>query len=203
MVSASTSARGNKSIVCFFVLLTAVVLYACKTPLELDVDRTKAYTDGAVHPMRLSMFYYFGDSAYEAIVTDTAFLNTIWIEKNSTPYRLTIPRLEFSLPDTIRGSSDSVPFVRKFCFATDNTMCNGVYSMCITANSWVAGEYLTPNNLLWIPFLWPTDDKGRQIRMAFYEVREEHLIKGSFQILVADPNVNRYASNRALMTIEY
>lgn len=203
MVSALTLARGSKSIVIFLALATTVLTFACKSPLDLDVDRTKVYTDGAVHPQRLSMFYYFGDSAYEAIVTDTAFLNTIWIERNTTPIRLTIPRLEFSLPDTITGKSDTVPFVRKFCFSTDKAICDGVFAMCVTNNSWVAGEYLTPNNAMWLPFHWPTDDKGRQIRMAFYPVDDERLIKGSFQILVADPNVNRYASNRALMTIEY
>ena len=60
-----------------------VLLHACSSPLDLDVDRTKNYPDGGTHPTRLSLYYYFGDSAYEAIVTDTLLLNNIWIEIGS------------------------------------------------------------------------------------------------------------------------
>ena len=34
-----------------------VLLHACSSPLELDVDRTKNYPDGGTHPTRLSLYY--------------------------------------------------------------------------------------------------------------------------------------------------
>ncbi len=202
MALALISARGGKQLVAMLIMVTAVLSYACKSPVELDVDRTKAYVDGAVHPTRLSVYYYFGDSAYEAIVTDTAFLNTIWIERSTTPYRLTIPRLEFSLPDTIRPNIDQSPFVRTFCFSTDNMICDGVWNLCQSPSSWMAGEYFTVNET-WSPYQWAADDQGRQIRIAFYEVEGARIIKGSTQILVSHPYDSGYESYRALLTLEY
>ncbi len=202
MDSASTLALGGKRLVAVLAMVTALFTYACQSPLDLDVDRSKLYTDGALHPMRLSLFYYFGDSAYEAIVTDTAFLNTIWIERSSTPLRITIPRLQFSLPDTIRSTTSISPFVRTFSMSSDNKPCDGVFTMCSSFNSWVSGEYYS-NAGIWVPFQWMADDKGRQIRLAFYEVTGERLIKASIQILVTDPTATRYESYRALMTMEY
>jgi len=184
------------------VIAAAMFTYSCQSPIDLDVARRKVFTDSAVHPTRLSLYYYYGDSAYEAIVSDTAFLSTIWIERASTPFLITIPRLQFALPDTVRGTATSTPFVRSFCFSSEKKLCNGVFTMCKSTNSWLAGEYLTTLGL-WIPFSWQADDLGRQIRLAYYEVEGQRLIKGNIQILVSDPSNPAYASYRAAITMEY
>jgi hypothetical protein len=178
------------------------MLQACTSPLDIDVDRTKHYPDGGTHPTRLSLYYYFGDSAYEAIVTDTTLLNNIWIERGVTPYRITIPTLEFHLPDTIKASAQFTPFVRAFAFSSTNVLCDGQFTMCTSPLSWLAGEYLNPKGA-WEPFKWSTDTDNRQLRIAYYDVPTERLVKASLQILVGDPYVQRYSSFRALITLEY
>lgn len=183
-----------------FVMM--LLLQSCSSPLDLDVDRTKNYPDGGTHPTRLSLYYYYGDSAYEAIVTDTTLLHKIWIERGSTPYRITIPSLEFRLPDTIQASPQFTPFVRAFAFSSTNVLCDGEFTMCTSPLSWLAGEYLNQQGT-WEPFQWSTDTGNRQLRIAYYDVPYERLVKASLQILVADPAVQRYSSFRALITLEY
>lgn len=179
-----------------------LLLYACSSPLELDVDRTKTYPDGATHPTRLSLYFYYGDSAYEAIVTDTALLRRIWIERGSTPYKITIPALEFRLPDTVQASPQFTPFVRAFSFSSSNARCDGQFSMCTSPVTWFSGEFLTKQGA-WEPFQWSADVTNRQLRIAYYDVPHERLVKASIQILVADPGSPRFASYRALITFEY
>lgn len=179
-----------------------LLLGACSSPLDLDVDRTKHYPDGGTHPKRLSLYYYYGDSAYEAIVTDTTLLHKIWIERGSTPYRITVPSLEFHLPDTIKASPQFTPFVRAFAFSSTAVPCDGQFVMCTSPSTWLAGEYLTQRGT-WEPFQWSTDTGNRQLRIAYYDVPSERLLKASLQILVGDPVLPRYASFRALITLEY
>lgn len=179
-----------------------LLLGACSSPLDLDVDRTKNYPDGGTHPTRLSLYYYFGDSAYEAIVTDTTLLHKIWIERGSNPYRITIPTLEFHLPDTIKASPQFTPFVRAFAFSSTDVLCDGQFTMCTSPLTWLAGEYLTQQGT-WESFQWSTDTDNRQLRIAYYDVPQERLVKASLQILVGDPVLPRYASFRALITLEY
>ena len=186
----------------FIIGIVVLMLQACTSPLDIDVDRTKHYPDGGTHPTRLSLYYYFGDSAYEAIVTDTTLLNNIWIERGVTPYRITIPTLEFHLPDTIKASAQFTPFVRAFAFSSTNVPCDGQFMMCTSPLSWLAGEYLNPKGA-WEPFKWSTDTDNRQLRIAYYDVPTERLVKASLQILVGDPYVQRYSSFRALITLEY
>jgi hypothetical protein len=186
----------------FIIGVVVLMLQACTSPLDIDVDRTKHYPDGGTHPTRLSLYYYFGDSAYEAIVTDTTLLNNIWIERGATPYRITIPTLEFHLPDTIKASAQFTPFVRAFAFSSTNVLCDGQFTMCTSPLSWLAGEYLNPKGA-WEPFKWSTDTDNRQLRIAYYDVPTERLVKASLQILVGDPYVQRYSSFRALITLEY
>jgi hypothetical protein len=186
----------------FIIGIVVLMLQACTSPLDIDVDRTKHYPDGGTHPTRLSLYYYFGDSAYEAIVTDTTLLNNIWIERGATPYRITIPTLEFHLPDTIKASAQFTPFVRAFAFSSTNVLCDGQFTMCTSPLSWLAGEYLNPKGA-WEPFKWSTDTDNRQLRIAYYDVPTERLVKASLQILVGDPYVQRYSSFRALITLEY
>ena len=183
-------------------VLVSMFVAACTSPLELDVDRTKAYTDGTVHPKRLSMYYHFLDSAYEAIVTDTGYLNSIWIEPDPAFWRVTIPQLIFELPKTIHPSGQMSPFVHTLCFSTDRQPTDGVYRLCVNDNSWIEGEYLDPFGAV-VPFQWYADDRGRQIRIAFYHLPTENIVKASIQVAIVDPSGARYVSYRALITMEY
>ncbi len=201
MASVSTLAAGVKSVIAVAILAATMILPSCSSPMDLDVDRTKVYTDGAVHPTRLTLYYYYGDSAYEAIVSDTAFLNTIWIERGTNPYTVTIPGLQFRLPDTVKGTPVYTPFVREFCFSSASKPCDGAFTMCQSPRSWLSGEYLASGK--WLPFDWLADTQNRQIRLAYFQIPEENLIKGSIQINVADPTYPRYASYRVLLTMEY
>ncbi len=201
MALASTLARGSNMVVGVIALAIMVLASACSSPLDLDVDRSKTYVDGSLHPQRLQLYYYFGDSAYEAIVTDTALLNSIWIETLDSTRAVTLPRLQFSLPDTIKATAAFTPFVRTFCIAAQSKPCNGVFTMCINPNSWISGDYRSQDGQ-WYPFHWMSDNRNRQLRLAFYEIPGERLIKGSLQILVADPETSRYETYRALLTIE-
>jgi len=193
---------GNMRAALFIVVSSVLLLYSCSSPLDLDVDRTKHYPDGGTHPTRLSLYYYYGDSAYEAIVTDTTLLNNIWIERGSMPYRITIPTLEFHLPDTIQASPQFTPFVRAFAFSSTDVLCDGHFTMCTSPLTWLAGEYMNQQGA-WEPFKWSTDTDNRQLRIAYYDVPTERLIKASLQILVGDPALPRYASYRSLITLEY
>jgi hypothetical protein len=186
----------------FIIGAVVLMLQACSSPLDLDVDRSKHYPDGATHPTRLSLYYYYGDSAYEAIVTDTTLLNHIWIERGVTQYRITVPTLEFHLPDTVKASAQFTPFVRSFAFSSTNVLCDGQFTMCTSPLSWIAGEFMNAQGK-WEPFKWSTDTDNRQLRIAYYDVPTERLVKASLQILVGDPGVQRYSSFRALITLEY
>lgn len=202
MASASTSARSANWAPWLVAIVTTIVMASCTSPTDLDIERTKTYMDGAVHPTRLSFYYYFGDSAYEAIVTDTALLNSVWIERGTTPWTVTIPMLQFDLPDTIRATQQNTPFPRTICFSTTQQAADGVFRSCQNNNSWISGEYfdLYGNR---VDFNWMADNAGRQIRLAYQALPEEQLVKGSMQIVLADPVKPAFATYRALITMEY
>lgn len=183
-------------------VLLAVAAVACTSPLDLSVERSKTYTDGAVHPTRLSFLYYFGDSAYEAIVTDTSLLNTIWIERGVSPYEITIPWFVFNLPDTVKPASNYSPFVNRLCFSADRVPCDSKYRNYVNKYSWVEGTYLDYNGND-VPFKWYTDYAGRQLRIAWIGIYSERLIKGSLQVLMSDPIAPRYVTYRGHITMEY
>ncbi|NQW29277.1 MAG: hypothetical protein HQ472_02030 [Ignavibacteria bacterium] len=186
----------------YISLVALLTITACQSPTDLNVDRSLLYMDGGVHPTRLSFYYYFGDSAYEAIVVDTSLLNTVWIEDQSTNYAVTIPQFIFQLPDTLKSSVAHTPFVRKLCFSTYKKPCDGNYTNCMNANSWLSGEYVGVNGQL-VPFAWSADNASRRLGLAFYKVDQLNLIKGAVQIVVADPNLPRFEIYRALITLEF
>lgn len=183
-------------------LALGICLAACQSPTDLDVDRSLKYMDGAVHPNRLSFYYYFGDSAYEAIVTDTSMLNTVWIEGRTNNYAVSIPQFIFSLPDTLQTTASHTPFVKKLCFSITKKPCDGVFTNCLNANSWLAGEYIGTNNSI-VPFQWSTDNISRQLRLAFYKVDGLNMVKGAMQIVIADPMYPRFEIYHALITMEF
>ncbi len=183
-------------------VIATITVASCTSPLDLDVDRDKLYADGTVHPKRLSMYYHFLDSAYEAIVTDTSYLNTIWIEPDPSFWRVTIPQLIFELPQSIEPTFEMTPFVNTLSFGTTKVPTDGVYRPCINTESWLEGAYIDPFGLT-VPFHWYADDRGRQIRLAYYHLPTENLIKASIQIAITDPSGLRYTTYRALITLEY
>jgi len=204
MASASTSAHyGNVMVAVVAIIIVTSFLAACSSPNDLDIPRVERYADGAKHPTRLSIYYYYGDSAYEAIVTDTSLLNSIWLEYSSNPCEVTIPQLVFALPDTVTASPEFTPFVRSFSISTDRQPADGTFRVCSNAESWIAGDFLEQDGRT-TSFKWGFDSTLRQIRVAYYMVPGENLVKGSFQFIVADPRYpSRYQTYRAIVTIEY
>lgn len=203
MASASTLVRFVNLRIVTAAILTIIAMAACTSPTDLDVDRSKTYMDGAVHPHRLSFYYYFGDSAYEAIVTDTAMLNSIWIERGTTPWQVTIPLLQFDLPDSIHASGTNTPFPTTVCFSTTKQLADGVFRSCTNPDTWVSGEYIDLYGGV-VPFTWLTDNAGRQLRIGYYKVDNEDLVKASLQIVLQDPvRPGAYATYRALVTLEF
>jgi hypothetical protein len=188
------------------IITTIVLVAACSSPLDLDVaDRTKEYTDGAVNPKKISFFYYFGEYGFEAIVIDTAILNSIWVIPDGTLNRVTIPRFEFNLPDTLRPGYPHSPFVNSLSFSTENWVTNGILRKCVNADTWFKGTYMdqfgTP-----ITYQWPADDWSHQFRLALYQVQGQRTIKGLVQIVLEDPAFPpnaRWVTYQALMTIDY
>lgn len=205
MALASTSAR-FVSLRIIGLLVAGIGLFSsCTSPLELDVDRSKSFMDGSKNPTRLSFFYYFGDSAYEAIVTDPTFLEKIWIEpqENSEIVNVTIPKFLFQIPETAQPSAVHNPLVKVLSFATWSHPADGLWRNCLNPDSWLQGDYIgrdgEPEE-----FTWMCDNNGRQVRIAYVKVRDQNVIKGSMQIIVAEPLYGQtYAVYRALITIEY
>ena len=187
-------------------LMALALISSCTSPLDLEVNRDKAYADGSFHPKRLSFYYHFADSAYEAIVVDTTFLNSIWIDQTEPFFEVTIPEFVFQLPQTIEPTLEHTPFVSTLCFASNEQPADGLYRLCINSNSWMEGAYIDQFGIM-VPFRWPNpwyaDDQGRQIRLAYYQLPRERLIKGSMQIALTDPATARFVTYRALITMEY
>ncbi|HCN04964.1 MAG TPA: hypothetical protein DIS79_05030 [Bacteroidetes bacterium] len=204
MASVLTSARyGNVTAAVVAIVIVTSLLASCSSPNDLDVPRAEWYSDGAVHPSRLSIYYYYGDSAYEAIVTDPSLLSSIWLEYSTYPCEITIPQLVFALPDTVTATPEFTPFVRSFSISTERQPADGEFRVCSNTESWIAGDFLEQDGQR-RSFKWGFDSTLRQIRVAYYMVPGENLIKGSFQFIVADPRYpSRYQTYRALVTIEY
>ncbi len=190
------------SILTLACLSGTLLFVGCDSPMSLDVNRTTWYADGAVHPSRLQFFYYFADSAYEAIVTDTSFLNQIWIERSQSPWTITVPQFLFQLPSSVRATSTTSPLVRSFCFGFDQHPVDGLFRSCINMNSWLEGEFIE-SNLTVSPFHWMANTSNRQILIAWYKPIDNNLLKGRIVIRVQDPVTYRLVSYNALLTLEY
>lgn len=183
------------------VLLLLTV--GCQSPMDLDVDRQQWYSDDALNPKRLSLYYYFGDSAYEAIVTDTSFLNQIWLERSTKPWQITIPEFIFSLGDTIHATLGTTPLVRQFSFSTYKQNVDGFYRSCTGANSWIEGEYYDQMYVRQ-QFRWMTNALDKKILLAWFQPDGQQLIKGRMAIRVANPaNTLDTATFNGLFTMEY
>lgn len=187
-----------------FVLLGILLFVgSCQSPMDLDVDRKEWYSDGALNPSRLSLYYYFGDSAFEAIVTDTSFLHQIWLERSSTPWQITIPEFNFSLGDTIHATFDYSPIVRQFSFSTTRQNVDGFYRSCVGGQSWIEGEYFDAMYQRQ-QFRWYTNNNDKKILLAWFQPDGQQLIKGRMVIRVANPaNSLDTATFNGLFTLEF
>lgn len=186
------------------VALACVVLtlVSCSSPLDLDVDRDIKNIDNIVSPSRLSMYYHFGDQGYEAIVTNEALLKSILIDKSSNPCKITIPQFLFTLSETDTATPAYTPFIRTFSFSSIAQPADGFFRNAVNKESWIAGDYIDFTSAHQ-EFNWMADNSGREIRIAYYTVADEKIVKGFVQFLVADPATPRYVTFRALLTMEY
>jgi len=187
-------------------LLTCVVfaIAGCSSPLDLDVDRDVKNIDNIVSPTRLTMYYHFGEQGYEAIVTNQELLKTILIDKSAYPCKVTIPQFLFNLTNdpSITATPLYSPFIRTFSFSVSAQPADGFYRNLVNANSWMAGEYIDIASSMQ-SFNWVADNAGREIRIGFFTVADENLVKGFVQFLLVDPASPRYVQYRALITMEY
>lgn len=202
--------------VCTCCALACVVLLtaSCSSPLDLDVDRTVNTIDHKFSPTRMSLFYYFGNEGYEAIVVDTNLLKTIIIDKSvySDTYEctVTIPQFLFTLSDDLNDTlavRPYSPFVRAFSFSTLAQPADGNYRNSVGNTSWMACEYLDIDNSI-KRVNWPANNAGKEIRIGFYTVKGENLVKGFAQIIIinpapADPTKPEFVAYNALITMEF
>jgi hypothetical protein len=155
-----------------------------------------------VHPTRLTLYYYFADSAYEAIVTDTTFLHQIWIERDREPWQVTVPYFSFQLDTTIKASINQTPLVRTFCMSFQRYSIDGLYRTCVNTNSWLEGEYIDASYLTQ-QFHWPANNNDKKIQIAWFHPESEKLLKGRVAIQVRNPVGPNTVTYNALMTLEY
>ncbi len=199
----SSKGLRHASSLAVLIVLALAVLGGCESPMELDVDRTEQYMDGSVHPTRLSLYYYFGDSAYEAIVVDTSFLNTIWISKGTEPWTITIPQFNFTLSDSMQATPEHSPLVREFSFSIENQRVDGFFRSCINTNCWLAGAYLDQMKVSH-DFRWYSNILDKQILLAWFRPEGQDLVKGRMAIRIINPmNPSDTVTYNGLFTVEF
>lgn len=148
------------------------------------------------------MYYHFGDQGYEAIVTNDELLKSIRIDKSSYPCKVTIPQFLFTLSDTMQATPSFSPFVRTFSFSNTAQPADGFFRNAVNKDSWLAGDYIDVTSAHQ-EFKWMADNSGREIRIAYYTIADENIVKGFVQFFVVDPASPRYITYRALLTLEY
>lgn len=187
-----------------FLLASCLVLtfVSCSSPLELDVDRDVRNIDNIVSPSRLSMYYYFGNQGYEAIVTNEALLKSILIDQSTYPCKITIPQFLFTLSATDTATPAFTPFIRTFSFSSIAEPADGFFRNAVNKDSWITGDYIDITNAHQ-EFNWMADNSRREIRIAYYTVADEKIVKGFIQFLLLDPATPRHVTFRALLTMEY
>lgn len=193
------------------IIALALAFMSCTSPLELDVDRDATFIDGSTHPKRVSVYYHFADSAYEAIIIDPTWLETVWIERAPVPggnadtyrYSISIPQLVFEVPQTVRPSKERPVMVHRFSLSCRQQPADGQFRYCINPSSWIQGLIFDERGGDPEPFQWLADERGRQLRLAFFAVPQQRIMKGSIQLALVEPRGQRYSTYRALITMEY
>jgi hypothetical protein len=175
---------------------------ACSSPLDLDVDRTSGFNDGTVSPHRVSMYYYYSDSSYEAIFQDTAILNGILIDTSVKPFRVSIKRLPMpEVPWTCNMPWTTM--VKSFCISTDRQPADNQTELTVGAQSWMAVQHLDTSGAK-KEYLWFADSLGRQLRVGFSAVDYLRTVKGRVNIFVVDPQRPALSNSyNAVITMDY
>lgn len=182
-------------------LVAAIMLTACSSPLDLDVDRDAAFRDNILHPRRMSLFYYFGDSAYEAIYIDPALLESVEIDTTTRPYLITIPQLNTPLFSCTASETFS-PIVQGFGFTTIRQPCNERIVDIVNRSTFMNVEALHRDGSR-KEYLWLVDGTNRRMRLGFVANPENRLIKGRIAISVVDPDRPRVLTYYGILTIDY
>ena len=183
-------------------IAVTLVISACKSPLALDVDRTMHYIDGGVTPTRVSLYYYYADSSYEVIFTDSTLLNTIRIDTNTTPFLVTIPQLatpKFScVPNTYE-----TPIVNAFSFSVDHMKANDSSAICVNPKTYFYAQHMNTTGFV-SDYQWFADSTGRRLDVGFVSLPDLHTVKGRVVIRVVNPDMPTLMMTfNALVTIDY
>lgn len=202
MALALISARLSRALPALTIVCMTLLTAACTSPLELDVDRDIRNLDRIVSPTRLSLFYYFGDQSYEAIVINQELLNSIKIDKSTYPCKVTIPQFLFTLSDTMQATPGQSPLVRTFSFSCIAQPADGFSRNAVNKDSWMAGDFIDITGAHY-EFKWMADNAGKEISIGYYTVPEVSLVKGFVRFLVIDPATLMPVTSRALLTMEY
>ncbi len=182
-------------------VVLGLVMLACSSPLDLSTDRKMNYADKTTNPTRISLLYYYGDSAIEFIYTDPEILKGVLIDTGATPFRVTIPHLQ--TPNTrFTPTKDFTPLVTEFSFGVERQPCDNVISTLVNSDTWFNVKHLTKDYTI-KEYLWFADTSGRQFRLGLASVEEKRLVKGRIQISIADPDRPRFVNYNALVTLEY
>lgn len=186
----------------FSIMVTVVIVGSCSSPMELDVPRTRIYLDSLVNPTRMSLYYYYADSAWEAVYTDPLVLSKCFIDTGAAPFNVTIPALrtpKFACMPTDYYST----VVTSFSFSSIRQACDGMSQNCIGSNAYMFAKHKGVGDSI-SEHLWFADMSGRQIRIGYTAVPELRLVKGRINLSVIDPLLtSRFLSFNAILTIEY
>lgn len=187
---------------CLILCVLVFTLASCKSPLELDVDRSMRYLSGEVPAKRASLFYYYADSSYEAIFSDTALLNSIVIDTLSEPMYVTIPQLATPRFGCVPNSTET-PIVNAFSFSVDHMMTNDSSSACVNPKTYFYAQHLDKFGATQ-DYQWFADYAGRRLDIGFVELRKLRTIKGRIVIRVVNPeNPMKIMTTNALLTLDY
>ncbi|CAN5549721.1 hypothetical protein BH10BAC6_BH10BAC6_00160 [soil metagenome] len=177
-------------------------LASCKSPLELDVDRSMRYLSGEVPAKRASLYYYYADSSYEVVFSDTALLNTIVIDTLSEPMYVTIPQIATPRFGCIPTSTET-PIVNAFSFSINHVMTNDSSSACVNPKTYFYAQHLDKYGATQ-DYQWFADYTGRRLDIGFIELRKLRTIKGRIVIRVVNPeNPTKIMTTNALLTLDY
>lgn len=192
--------RTASSIVTLAVLV--LMLASCKSPLELDVNRSMRYLSGEVPAKRASLYYYYADSSYEAIFSDTALLNTIVIDTLSEPMRVTIPQLATPRFGCLPNTTET-PIVNAFSFSVDHMKTNDSSMTCVNPKTYFYAKHMDRYGAMQ-DYQWFADATGRRLDVGFIELRNLRTIKGRIVIRVVNPDdPTKIMTTNALLTLDY
>jgi hypothetical protein len=200
-------ARGhNAAMKHIYIAISLVLISAlgsCSSPLDLDVDRSVRYIDNVVSPHRAALFYYFADSAYEAIYSDARLLGGIKIDTSVTPARISI--VQINSPRFLAVPSFSQPvMVEAFGFGLHDHPADETVRDVVNGSTFLNVNLLQSDNVTTRSYLWFIDGVSRRLRIGFIHQPEKRVVKGRIIINIIDPHRNNaVATYYGLLTLDY